>query len=102
VSVLVIDCTTTGASEPTRMPPTTAVTVFLRGIIAMGAFILALGREVNVSGCSMLVEKFTVRTHTNKLQNLRIPLAVDQQQVRLQVAFAMVAVNEGLRHRPWF
>ena len=50
----------------------------------------------------MLVEKFTVRTHTNKLQNLRIPLAVDQQQVRLQVAFAMVAVNEGLRHRPWF
>ncbi len=30
VSVLVIDCTTTGASEPTRTPPTTAVTVFLR------------------------------------------------------------------------
>src|ERR1700680_165742 len=32
VSVLVMDCTTIGASEPTRTPPTTAVTVFLRGI----------------------------------------------------------------------
>ena len=30
VSVLVIDCTTTGASEPTRTPPIEAVTVFLR------------------------------------------------------------------------
>jgi hypothetical protein len=30
---LVIDCTTMGASEPTRTPPTRAVTVFLRGII---------------------------------------------------------------------
>src|SRR5258708_28902837 len=36
VSVLVIDCTTTGASEPTRTPPTTVVTVFLRGIVAIG------------------------------------------------------------------
>jgi hypothetical protein len=27
---LVIDCTTIDASEPTRTPPTTAVTVFLR------------------------------------------------------------------------
>ena len=30
VSVLVMDCTTIGASAPTRTPPTTAVTVFLR------------------------------------------------------------------------
>ena len=30
VSVLVMDCTTIGASDPTRTPPTTAVTVFLR------------------------------------------------------------------------
>ena len=30
VSVLVMDCTTTGASEPTRTPPTEAVTVALR------------------------------------------------------------------------
>ena len=36
VSVLVMDCTTIGASEPTRTPPTATVTVFLRGIIAMG------------------------------------------------------------------
>src|SRR5258708_20632316 len=30
-----MDCTTTGASEPTRTPPTTAVTVFLRWIVAI-------------------------------------------------------------------
>src|SRR3979411_2396622 len=35
VSVLVMDCTTTGASEPTRTPPTTAVTVFLRWVVAI-------------------------------------------------------------------
>src|SRR5271154_878570 len=43
VSVLVMDCTTIGASEPTRTPPTTAVRVFLRGIIAIGSFILTCG-----------------------------------------------------------
>src|ERR1700739_1539040 len=36
VSVLVIDCTPTGAPEPTPTPPTTAVTVFLRGIVDIG------------------------------------------------------------------
>src|SRR3954463_14222308 len=36
VSVLVIDWTTTGASEPTRTPPTFTVTDFLRRISAMG------------------------------------------------------------------
>src|SRR5580692_620758 len=40
VSVLVIDCTTIGASEPTRTPPTTTVTVFLRGIMDMRIYIL--------------------------------------------------------------
>jgi hypothetical protein len=35
-----MDCTTIGASEPTRTPPTIAVTVFLRGIIAIGISIL--------------------------------------------------------------
>src|SRR5215467_10519764 len=35
VSVLVIDCTTTGAALPTRTPPIGAVTVFLRWIGAM-------------------------------------------------------------------
>src|ERR1700676_3823122 len=45
VSVLVIDCTTTGASEPTRTPSTTAVTAFLRGIVVMGASILAWGER---------------------------------------------------------
>ena len=43
----------------------------------------------------MLTEKFMVRTRANKLQNLRIPLAVDPQQVSLQVAFAMVAPVAG-------
>src|SRR5580704_12731256 len=49
VSVLVMDCTTIGASEPTRTPPTTAVTVFLRGIIAMGASILTRGNRASRS-----------------------------------------------------
>src|SRR3954466_9795898 len=44
VSVLVIDCTTIGASEPTRTPPTTAVTVFLRWVVAI-AGINSLPRE---------------------------------------------------------
>src|SRR5712671_6723259 len=35
VSVFVMDCTTTGASEPTRTPPTTVVTVFLRWMVAI-------------------------------------------------------------------
>jgi hypothetical protein len=43
VSVLVMDCTTIGASEPTRTPPTATVTVFLRGIIAMGNNSLSRG-----------------------------------------------------------
>src|SRR5216683_228817 len=50
VSVLVIDCTTTGASDPTRTPPTTTVTVFLRGIIAMGSLILTRGKRDLASG----------------------------------------------------
>src|SRR5262245_59719602 len=36
VSVLVMDCTTTGALDFTRTLPTTAVTVFLRWIVAIG------------------------------------------------------------------
>jgi len=46
---LVMDCTTIGASDPTRTPPTTAVTVFLRGIIAMGAFILTRGKKALIT-----------------------------------------------------
>src|ERR1700722_3327928 len=49
VSVLVMDCTTIGASEPTRTPPTTAVTVFLRGIIAMGVSILTRGNRALIT-----------------------------------------------------
>src|SRR5580658_1384126 len=45
VSVLVMDCTTMGASEPTRTPPTTTVTVFLRGIIAMETISLSRGER---------------------------------------------------------
>jgi hypothetical protein len=40
VSVLVMDCTITGASLPTRTPPIDAVNVFLRIISAIGIFIL--------------------------------------------------------------
>ena len=35
VSVLVIDCTTMGASPPSRTPPTVAMYVFLRSIFAI-------------------------------------------------------------------
>src|SRR5580704_3089737 len=51
VSVLVMDCTTIGASEPTRTPPTTTVTVFLRGMIAMEASILPCGIRTWDVGC---------------------------------------------------
>src|SRR5580704_4721279 len=52
VSVLVMDCTTIGASEPTRTPPTMAVTVFLRGMIAMGTSILACEALIDsATGC---------------------------------------------------
>src|SRR5580698_5020707 len=102
VSVLVMDCTTTGASEPTRTPPTTAVTVFLRGMIAMGASILARGNtgalvKYRVSGTakSASAEQFAVRAHANKLQNLSIRFAVDKQQIGPEVAFAVVLPIAG-------
>src|SRR6185503_109391 len=41
VSVFVMDCTTTGASEPTRTLPIVQVTVLRRWIEAMGIFSLA-------------------------------------------------------------
>src|SRR5580700_1668905 len=53
VSVLVIDCTTIGASEPTRTPPTTAVTVFLRGIVDIWNFYFNT-REQGVFACRLL------------------------------------------------
>jgi len=37
VSVLVMDCTTTGWGDPTGTPPTMAVTVFLRAISGHGS-----------------------------------------------------------------
>ena len=40
---------------------------------------------------SRLPEKLTVRTQTDKLQYLSIWLAVDQQQIGLEVALPMVA-----------
>src|SRR5258708_17586693 len=40
-------------------------------------------------------EELAVRTHANQLQNLRIGLAIDQQQVGFEVAFAMVAPVTG-------
>src|SRR5882724_4378689 len=45
VSVLVIDCTTTGASLPTRTPPIEALTAFLRLISAMGGLYFNTGEE---------------------------------------------------------
>ena len=65
VSVLVIDCTTTGASLPTRTPPIEAVTVFLRCIWAMGSSILPCGKMwswkvkgVNHRGHRVVTEEF--------------------------------------------
>jgi hypothetical protein len=53
VSVLVMDCTTTGASEPTRTPPTRAVTVFLdqqqAGLEMAFAMILPIAAESMVA-----------------------------------------------------
>ena len=39
----------------------------------------------------MLAKEFAVRTQTNKLQYFSARLAVNQQQVGLKVAFAMVS-----------
>src|SRR5271167_3103446 len=50
VSVFVIDCTTIGASEPTRTLPMVQVTVFLRWRLAMGSFILACGEGFATGG----------------------------------------------------
>jgi len=36
------------------------------------------------------IEEFAVRTQTYELQNLQIGLAIDQQEIRLKVAFPMV------------
>jgi hypothetical protein len=44
VSVLVIDCTTTGASLPTRTPPMVTVTAFLRWILAMMNIQFSMGK----------------------------------------------------------
>src|SRR5258708_3618793 len=90
VSVLVMDCTTIGASDPTRTPPTRAVTVFLRGILAIWEALFYHGdqRASNRRGC--LTEELAVRPQANQLQNLSIRLSVDQQQIRLEMAFAMI------------
>src|SRR4051812_2482872 len=55
VSVLVIDCTTTGASEPTRTPPTMAVTVFLRWIFAIWEVLFYHARSGGLSHRRMVL-----------------------------------------------
>src|SRR5437764_14707518 len=45
VSVLVIDCTTTGASLPTRTPPILTVTAFLRWIVAIVNIQFSMGKR---------------------------------------------------------
>src|SRR6185503_8044886 len=49
VSVLVMDCTTTGAPEPTRTLPMVQTTVFRRSIEAIG--IHSLAERSHPSGC---------------------------------------------------
>jgi hypothetical protein len=50
VSVLVIDCTTTGAPPPTRTPPTSTPTERRRGIAAAGLLeeVIAVRRSIRV------------------------------------------------------
>src|SRR5579863_5362637 len=63
VSVLVMDCTTIGASDPTRTPPTTAVRVFLRGIVVIGSLILTREIRVDPPTCCLLRTHGPSRTH---------------------------------------
>src|SRR5437660_11643405 len=56
VSVLVIDCTTTGASLPTRTPPILTVTAFLRWILAMVNIQFSMGKAGVQSGPKPLAE----------------------------------------------
>src|SRR5436190_5022499 len=50
VSVLVIDCTTTGASLPTRTAPILTVTAFLRWIVAMVNIQFSMGKAGGLRG----------------------------------------------------
>src|ERR1700683_4516651 len=61
VSVFVMDCTTIGASEPTRTLPTTTVTVFLRGMIDIWNFYF------NTRRLSGFTSPCPLRTHEERL-----------------------------------
>src|SRR3954453_1502570 len=78
VSVLVIDCTTIGASEPTRTPPTTAVTVFLRWVVA-------------IAGINSL---------PRKLRPLPLCRRCDEGYVQ-HVRLGLSSVPHGYRFRRW-
>ncbi len=43
------------------------------------------------SSHEFLIEKLAVRTHANELKNLRVRLAINQQQIGLKVTLAMIA-----------
>src|SRR5579863_4160390 len=91
VSVLVMDCTTTGAADPTRTPPTRAVTVFLRWIFAIREALFYHGDTAwpGQTSCA-LAEEFAMRSHADQLQDLGIRFSVDQKQIGFEMAFAMV------------
>src|ERR1700761_7036690 len=57
VSVLVIDWTTTGASDPTRMPPMLTVTAWRRWIAGMCSFYQS-SRDDNACGMLRLKAQF--------------------------------------------
>src|SRR5271170_3845118 len=72
VSVFVIDCTTIGASEPTRTWPTVQVTDFLRRSWAMGSFILTCGKGLTTEDTEV---------HRGVRRDRRGRAAVDQNEI---------------------
>src|SRR5438270_6794143 len=70
VSVLVIDCTTTGASLPTRTPPILTVTAFLRWIVAIVNIQFSMGKRGAWMAPALLAE---VQNACQRAQVQRVP-----------------------------
>jgi hypothetical protein len=49
------------------------------------------GELYRISKVAFLIEKLAVRTHTNQLQNVCVRFAINQQKIRFEVTFPMIA-----------
>jgi hypothetical protein len=65
------------------------------GTYSLPRKIRGLLRLTVLTGIPLLSKKLAVRTHPNELQHLCIRLAVDQQQVRFEVAFPVFVPFTG-------